>query len=110
MSLAVERYAMNVTPPLEHRGDHEPQDRSLIVWRYRTWRCEYREENHTHTLRLYRGEQLVRARDASDIFTTLELVALWGQAFQHQEIETAAALSSKSKPTLVRPARDGARA
>ena len=54
--------------------------RSVTVWQYLEWRCEYWQGGGASELRLYRGEQLVQLARPLDTFETLERSASWHNA------------------------------
>ena len=52
-------------------------ERTVTVWRYLEWRCEYWQAGDASELRLYMAEQLVQLARPLDTFETLERAARW---------------------------------
>jgi hypothetical protein len=57
--------------------NHKSQPRTLTVWQYFDWRCEYTGRGETPELRLYMAEHLVVSDHPGDTFDTLEKAARW---------------------------------
>jgi hypothetical protein len=53
------------------------EPRTVTVWRYLEWRCEYWQAGGASELRLYMAEQLVQLARPLDTFETLERSARW---------------------------------
>ena len=53
------------------------EERTITVWTYLQWRCEYWEGGGVSELRLYMGEQLVQLARPLDTFETLVRSASW---------------------------------
>jgi hypothetical protein len=53
------------------------EERTITVWTYLQWRCEYWQGGGASELRLYMGEQLVQLARPADTFETLVRSANW---------------------------------
>jgi hypothetical protein len=53
------------------------EPRTLTVWQYLEWRCEYWQDGGASELRLYMAEQLVQLARPLDTFEALERSARW---------------------------------
>lgn len=56
------------------------QARTITVWQYLEWRCEYWQAGGASELRLYRAGLLVQLARPLDTFETLERSANWHSA------------------------------
>ena len=53
------------------------EERTVNLWTYLQWRCEYWQGGDASELRLYMGEQLVQLARPIDTFETLVRSASW---------------------------------
>ena len=76
--------------------------RTLTVWRYREWRCEYIDGGDASLLRLYMAEHLVVSDHPTDTFDTLEKAARWLDLVKgtRADVERAAGLHTPDSRTL----------
>ena len=56
------------------------EERTITVWTYLQWRCEYWQGGGASELRLYKADQLVQLAYPLDTFETLERSANWHNA------------------------------
>jgi hypothetical protein len=69
----------SINPPLT-ATKAATQARTITVWRYLEWRCEYWQQEGASELRLYKADQLVQLAYPLDTFETLERSANWHNA------------------------------
>ena len=77
MSLEAKRGSQSVSATNVSRVRDSNEARTITVWRYLNWRCEYWECHDASELRLYLAERLVQLARPVDTFETLERSARW---------------------------------
>jgi hypothetical protein len=74
--------------------------RTITVWRYLDWRCEYWDCGDASELRLYLAERLVQLARPVDTFETLARSARW-----HSEVPVPDLRSGRDRRAIRRGGR-----